>query len=229
MEDALVEAKALADSEGSRAVKYLRVIRKVRAVVDEWPEVDLADSPLSRIRTIVAFAGTQTAATPAGPTAAPMCRDCADFGPICPNSGKPCAALAQPAPVQAENESPGFTTKYPLLNDLLQETWWLGKGPNNHDTRMAWFASLEAYLASLAAPVQQDAPAPLQFVDQASWTVRTYWAVRTAYTDHKNGWDGWEPCGTEYRELCKNSAGFEWMELRPVHPTPSQAAVKEGA
>lgn len=24
----------------------------------------------------------------------PMCRDCADFGPICPNSGKPCASPA---------------------------------------------------------------------------------------------------------------------------------------
>lgn len=46
--------KELADSEGSRAVKYLRIIRKVRAVVNEWPEVEMPDSPLSRIRTIVA-------------------------------------------------------------------------------------------------------------------------------------------------------------------------------
>jgi hypothetical protein len=65
-EQALAEAKALADSEGSRAVKYLRVIRKVRAVVDEWPEVDIPGSPLSRIRTIVAFAGS----TPTSPEAA---------------------------------------------------------------------------------------------------------------------------------------------------------------
>lgn len=99
MDVALAEAKALADSEGSRAVKYLRVIRKVRAVLDEWPEVDLPESPLSRIRTIVAFAGTQTTAKP---TAAPMCRDCADFGPICPNSGKPCATTAATPPKACE-------------------------------------------------------------------------------------------------------------------------------
>ena len=61
MEKALQEAKALADSEGSRAVKYLRVVRKVRAVVNEWPEVDIPGSPLSRIRTIVAFAGGDSA------------------------------------------------------------------------------------------------------------------------------------------------------------------------
>ena len=61
MEKVLEEAKALADSEGSRAVKYLRVVRKVRAVVNEWPEVDMPGSPLSRIRTIVAFAGGDSA------------------------------------------------------------------------------------------------------------------------------------------------------------------------
>ena len=64
-EQDLIEAKALAESEGSRAVKYLRIIRKVRAVLDEWPEVDIAGSPPSRIRTIIAFAGTPAAASEA--------------------------------------------------------------------------------------------------------------------------------------------------------------------
>jgi hypothetical protein len=47
-------------SEESRAVKYLSVIRKVRAVVDEWPEVEISGSPMSRIRALVAFAGSAT-------------------------------------------------------------------------------------------------------------------------------------------------------------------------
>lgn len=65
IEQDLIEAKALAKGEGSRALKYLGIIRKVRAVVDEWPEVDMPGSPLSRIRTIVAFAGTSAAPAPA--------------------------------------------------------------------------------------------------------------------------------------------------------------------
>ncbi|MGJ7512386.1 hypothetical protein [Variovorax sp. GT1P44] len=46
----------------SRAAKYLRIIRNVRAIVDEWPEVEMPGSPLSRIRTIVAFAAQSPAA-----------------------------------------------------------------------------------------------------------------------------------------------------------------------
>lgn len=77
-EQELPEAKALADSEGSRAVKYLRIIRKVRAVVDEWPEVDLPDSPLARIRTIIAFAGSSLASRDEAP-ATPQADDSGDL------------------------------------------------------------------------------------------------------------------------------------------------------
>ena len=48
----------------ARAVKYLGVLRQVRAVVDEWPEVEMAGSPLSRIRTLVAFVGSAAPVSP---------------------------------------------------------------------------------------------------------------------------------------------------------------------
>lgn len=75
---------------------------------------------------------------------------------------KPVAGEAVAGAIDARGQeaSPGFTTKYPLLNDLLQETFWLGKGPNNHDTGMAWFESLELYLASREqSPASPDAGA----------------------------------------------------------------------
>ena len=80
------------------------------------------------------------------------------------------AALAAPgAAIDAGGqEAPSrFTTKYPLLNDLLQETWWLGKGPNNMDTGLAWFASLERFLEWLAShPEAPPASAPAAEVAQ---------------------------------------------------------------
>jgi hypothetical protein len=43
--------------------------------------------------TCVIRATLQSAAHPAvEPMTRPLCRDCADFGPICPNTGKPCSA-----------------------------------------------------------------------------------------------------------------------------------------
>lgn len=55
-------------------------------------------------------------------------------------------------PVVEVDENPRFTTAYPLLNDLLQETWWMAKGPNNMDTGMAWYESLKSFLESIATP-----------------------------------------------------------------------------
>lgn len=57
LQSSLREAQTLADSEGSRAVKYLRVIRKVRSVADGYLEDVPPSSPLPRILAIVAFAG----------------------------------------------------------------------------------------------------------------------------------------------------------------------------
>jgi hypothetical protein len=69
-------------------------------------------------------------------------------------------AVAGAIDARGQEASPGFNTKYPLLNDLLQETWWLGKGPNNMDTGLAWFESLELYLASREqSPASPDAGA----------------------------------------------------------------------
>jgi len=55
---------------GKPGVEYGRALRFARAVIAEMSK-------------------------PA-PVAQPMCRDCADFGPICPNSGKPCKQEPKP-------------------------------------------------------------------------------------------------------------------------------------
>lgn len=44
-----------------------------------------------------------------------------------------------------------FTTAVPELNTLLQETFWMGRGPNNQDTGMAWFSALSQVLTLLEA------------------------------------------------------------------------------
>ena len=69
----------------------------------------------------------------------------------------PLAAPGAAIDAREREVSSRFTTKYPLLNDLLQETWWLGKGPNSMDTGLAWFASLERFLEWLAS--HPEAPA----------------------------------------------------------------------
>ena|GEM_PF-2816514 len=63
------------------------------------------------------------------------------------------AALTS-APAEPEPKDQQFTTDYPLLNDLLQETWWMARGPNNMDTGMAWYEALTAFLESIAAPAE---------------------------------------------------------------------------
>ena len=63
--------------------------------------------------------------------------------------------------------------------------------------------------------------------EQAGAVVRSYWACRTDYTDKDNGWDGWEPCATGYRERCKNSPGFEWMEMHPLAAPGAAIAARE--
>ncbi|MDQ0571524.1 hypothetical protein QFZ42_003358 [Variovorax paradoxus] len=76
------------------------------------------------------------------------------------------------APAEPEHQGQQFTTAYPLLNDLLQETWWMARGPNNMDTGMAWYESLTAFLDSIApaetppaAGAAQASEAPLQAID----------------------------------------------------------------
>lgn len=63
--------------------------------------------------------------------------------------------------------------------------------------------------------------------EQAGAVARSYWACRTDYTDKDNGWDGWEPCATGYRERCKNSPGFEWMEMHPLAAPGAAIAARE--
>lgn len=53
-----------------------------------------------------------------------------------------------PAVAPSADESPGFNTPNALLNDLLEETFWMGKGSNNHDSAMAWAQALERFLES---------------------------------------------------------------------------------
>jgi len=54
----------------------------------------------------------------------PMCRDCADFGPICPNSGKPC-----PTPPPEGN-----ATEQARLTEQQIWDWWASEnGFEDHD------------------------------------------------------------------------------------------------
>lgn len=65
---------------------------------------------------------------------------------------------------ESERDEPSaFNTGDKLLDALLSETFWMGQGPNNHDTVMAWSGALDAYLAAKSAaptPSAQDSAAP---------------------------------------------------------------------
>lgn len=58
------------------------------------------------------------------------------------------------------DEHQGFDTGTPALDDLLQRTWWMAKGPNNHDTVMAWMGSLEAVLPLITPPAAASSTEP---------------------------------------------------------------------
>lgn len=64
---------------------------------------------------------------------------------------------ASPA-LQTEPKEQEFTTPWPALNDLMQETYWMGKGPNNHDTVMAWSNALDRVLEERVPPTLQAEP-----------------------------------------------------------------------
>ena len=46
----------------------------------------------------------------------PKCRDCADFGPICPNNGKPCDSQKQPAAPVVSDEQIDAATRHMYHN-----------------------------------------------------------------------------------------------------------------
>jgi hypothetical protein len=98
----------------------------------------------------------------------PMCRDCADFGPICPNSGKPCDSAATPAaPGEVTDERERFEQwaaldlrpmgrKHPWLQRDTAGRYFRGTIP---DAWEAWQAR-----AALSHPAPVAAPAPDEYL-----------------------------------------------------------------
>jgi len=146
-------------------------------------------------------------------------------------------SLAAPgAAIDAREQeaSSRFTTKYPLLNDLLQETWWLGKGPNNMDTGLAWFASLERFLEWLASrPEAPAASAPAAEVAQPVMDATTLDVCtdpnnckrcKTAMRHRGNLDHAGIPVGNSFGAAPSSApaeSGWQWV---PKEPTPEMCA-----
>lgn len=65
---------------------------------------------------------------------------------------------AEASAIGARHE-PNFTTGNVLLDHLLDETFWMGQGPNNHDTVVSWHDALQAFLSTpTSAPVPETTP-----------------------------------------------------------------------